>query len=119
VEPASSSSEGRLDDGIIPSVEPLEALQDAGIPILFMGGTGIPQCTYGVLVEVLGEQTAFGLTKFLIEAGLGEQLDPTYAEALDALEFNKKCEDIFGPDGDTTEPAPKKTKKFPYLRRQG
>jgi hypothetical protein len=84
-EPASSSSDGRLDDEVIPSLEPLEALQDAGIPILFVDGTGIPQCTFPVLVEVLGEQTAYGLTKSLLEVGRGERLDPTYAEAMATL----------------------------------
>jgi hypothetical protein len=109
---ASSSAVGHLGEEVIPSLEPLEALQDAGIPILLVGGTGIPQCTFPVLAEVLGEQTAYYLTKSLLEAGMGERLDPTYAAAMDTLEFNKLCEDLFGP-----EPAPKKAKKFPLRRR--
>jgi hypothetical protein len=97
-----------------PNLEPLEALQDAGIPILLVGGTGIPQCTFQVLAEILGDETAIYLTRTLLAADMGERLDPMYAEAMDSLEFNKMCEDFFGPE---PKPATKKVKKFQFRRR--
>jgi hypothetical protein len=93
----------------------LEALQDAGTAVSFFHGTGIPQCSFSRLAEVLGQKVARQLVASLVASGVGDMLDADSSVALSDMEFDSKCDELFEPEH---QPA-KKPRKFPHQPPRG